>query len=370
MPPLRRSFSAGNDMVNLLVTNGAIAVKETKLLSSKIPSLASGSYAEAVKALKESGFGAGYEGADGEELCLAEERALDKFITEYAPSERERAFLLAPRDFHNALAIVKAKTAGISAEGMFAPEGLYTLGELYAAAEEAEKRVARQIEEGERQKPQAGKVQKILINLKQKVAKNNAVCGVCPELFEAFERAFEISLAGRPLTGARAGALFACAQFGYLKRISSKSRVLKELLAGRADRSNLLAAMRLKGGEFTEDIFLVGGRIPLKEIAAFPTASKEEQLKTASKADLADFCKLLLPCAEKGLPFTQAERELEGFEAEYFYSKRFELSGKQPYLYYAFRRREDVKNARTALVGLNAGLSEGEILSRLKRRQA
>jgi hypothetical protein len=59
-----------------------------------------------------------------------EESRLDAFIREYAPSETESAYLLAPRDFHNAKAFVKASYLGENPEKMLAPEGRIPVGIL------------------------------------------------------------------------------------------------------------------------------------------------------------------------------------------------------------------------------------------------
>ena len=86
-------------------TNGVIAAREKYLLKDKLYRLCELTAEDAFRALIESGFGAGalaesvYE---YEKLIAAEEASLDGFVREYAPSPAEKAYLLSPRDFHNA----------------------------------------------------------------------------------------------------------------------------------------------------------------------------------------------------------------------------------------------------------------------------
>lgn len=111
--------------VDALFTDGIIAVREKLLLKDKIVRMCELSADDAFRMLAESGFG-GAEAADVtqvEELVAADERAIDAFVREYAPSQTELHYLLGPRDFHNAKALVKAEALGISAEKLLAPRG-------------------------------------------------------------------------------------------------------------------------------------------------------------------------------------------------------------------------------------------------------
>lgn len=117
-------------------TNGVIATREKYLLKEKISRLCELSAEEAFRALLESGFGGGAETAtdvyDYEKLVAAEEAKLDEFIREYAPSEIEKAYLLAPRDFHNAKALIKAAYLQTDATRMLSPAGLVLVETLSA----------------------------------------------------------------------------------------------------------------------------------------------------------------------------------------------------------------------------------------------
>ena len=103
-------------MTDTLYTNGVIAVKEKQLLGEKLLRFPEMTVQEVFRALSESGFGG--DGQDAEALCRAEEGVLDAFIREYGPTKAELTYLLAPRDFHNAKALCKAKRLNKDAEAM------------------------------------------------------------------------------------------------------------------------------------------------------------------------------------------------------------------------------------------------------------
>lgn len=308
-------------MVDTLFTNGVIAVKEKTLLGEKLLRLCEAP-AEALRALKESGFGGGAEGEDGEALILAEEHALDAFIREYAPSKAERAYFLAPADFHNAKALLKANLAAASVDGMLAPEGEKTVEELKAAIDG------------------------------DPLSLGKELGGAVREVLESEE-----------ISGAEIGAIFDRALYRYLLSACKGNRLLKNLLKERVDKTNILTAMRAQSSEQAEKLYAEGGTLSPAQLKRIFEANAQDAL---DKTPYAAFYKQCLSAKEKGLPFTEAERALESQEAEYFRAKRFELEGKQPFLYYVFRRRSEIANVRILLVCLNAGLPPQEIRKRLR----
>ena len=113
--------------IDVMYTNGVIAAREKFLLKDKIFRFSELSAEEAFRAILETGYGQGAEGVTDvysfEKLVVAEERAVDAFIAEYAPNRSVVAYLLAPRDFHNAKAILKAKYLGVGFDNMLGSEG-------------------------------------------------------------------------------------------------------------------------------------------------------------------------------------------------------------------------------------------------------
>ena len=313
-------------MLDPIYTNGVIAVKERSLLGDKILRFTEMTAEEVLRTLHESGFGSGAESTEGEALCEAEERSLDAFIREYAPSLTELGFLLSPRDFHNAKALIKAAKLNADAEKLLAPEGLVAVADISAAISKQDYSL------------------------------------LSGELADAVREALE----NEKLTGAEIGAIFDVALYKHLHALCKWRKVLKKLLAGRADRLNILTAMRSSDREFAEKLFVGGGTLGKKEFELIFSEDKEVSAKALDKTAYKQFYAQCFAAKEKGLPFTEAERALESFEAEHFAERRFELEGREPFLYYVFRRRAEIQNVRIILVCLNAGLSAQDIKRRLR----
>ncbi|MDE7214482.1 MAG: hypothetical protein K2N68_01415, partial [Clostridia bacterium] len=67
-----------------------------------------------------------------------------------------------------------------------------------------------------------------------------------------------------------------------------------------------------------------------------------------------------------GLPMTEAEKFLDGFELDFLAKKKYELKNTQPFLYYVFRRKAENANVRILTGGLLAGMDERGIKRRLR----
>ena len=309
-------------MTDANYTNGVIAVKEKQLLGEKLLRFTEMTAQEVLRALAESGFG---EGQDTETICNAEERALDDFIREYAPSKAAVKYLLAPYDFHNAKALCKAEILHTDAEAMLAPEGLIPIGKLTAAIKDREYGL-----------------------LSGEIAK-----------------AVKTALETENISGAEIGVLFDNAMQSYLLSELKWSPLLKKLLVQRVDQENILTALRSRTPEQAEGLFVQGGKLGAKELLKLFDEDKAGTNLFKGTA-YEEFYGLCLRARERGLPFAEAECYLESFEAEYFRARRYELEGKEPFLYYVFRRRAEINNVRIILVCLGAGLSAHEIKKRLR----
>ncbi|MDE6411130.1 MAG: V-type ATPase subunit [Clostridia bacterium] len=305
-------------------TNGVIAVKEKKLLKDKLAKMCSMSGDEALRLLLDSGFGDPSQ--DVEELILADEREIDAFIREYAPTDEVEEYLLAPRDFHNAKAIVKARYLKTDPKPMLGGNGKFTAEEI-----------ARLIDTGDTEK--LGK-----------------------ELSAAIKEA-QTLLEGENPSGAEVGFLFDRAQFTYLSRVLKKFGTCRKLLIRRADMTNLLTYFRAENAEEAQKFFVAGGSLS-KEKLACVYEGEDAVLKAFEKSEYKDFVKKLV--ASSGGGFTEAEKMLESFETDFFAEKPYELSGQGTFLYYIFRRRAENENVRIVFVCLRAGLNEAEIKKRLR----
>ncbi len=300
-------------MIATVYTNGVIAVKEKSLLGEKLLRFAEMSAEEVFRALTESGFGGGSEAksvSDGELLCRAEEAVLDAFIREYAPSQAIKEYLFAPRDFHNLKALIKARLLGSDPAPMLASEGMRSVEEL------------------------------------ENLLESGAYIKELPE----------------NASGAEIGAALDKALYIHLFKACKGSPLLKKLLVGRVDRLNILTALRASDKEFAESLYLAGGKLKKETLGELFDGNGEALKRTP----YVPFYKSALSAKEAGKPFTEAERALDRFEAEYFGEHKYELAGKEPFLYYVFRRRAEIADVRILLVCLNAGLSEQEIKKRLR----
>ena len=316
-------------------TNGVIAVREKYLLKEKLARLCELNAEEAFRMLLDSGYGGGAEVAtsvyDYEKLIAVEEEKLDAFILEYAPNEAIAAYLLAPRDFHNAKACVKAAFLGEDATKLLAPKGII-LVELIRSC----------VESG---------------NFKP-------LGEYIPALQTACEQATAL-LETEP-SGAKVGVIFERALYGYLAEKVRYNRVLRDLLNKKVDMTNILTALRAGEEKIALDKYLPIGYLNSKQLSALFESDSEKVIKSFAGTEYCEFVKLCLQAKEKKQPFTQAEKLLGGIEAAYFARRKYDLQKNQPFLYYAYRRRAENANVRIAFACLLAGLSETEIKARLR----
>lgn len=316
-------------------TDGVIAVRENGLLKDKIFKLCETDADETLRALTDSGFNRGAEVEspyEYEKLLQADERELDEFIREYAPTNAEREYFLLPRDFHNAKALVKAAYLGedaVDLNALLAPDGLYSAEILSAVIKGAES------------------------------------ADLCADLRKAIEdaRALIYNEEEKKVSGAEIGIIFDRALYKRLAE-KCKNRWLKKLTATKIDMTNIITALRSGSAEVAVSNFLYGGKLSLEKLSAL--AEGEDIAPAAEKCGLGEFLKLCLESREKNLPFTQAEKRIESLETELLAAHKYELKGTQPFLYYVFRRRAENANVRILFACLLAGASEQEVKKRLR----
>ena len=316
-------------------TNGVIASREKYLLKEKIFRLCELSAEDAFRLLLESGYGGGASVASSvyeyENLIAAEENALDAFIREYAPSEVEKTYLLAPRDFHNAKALIKAAYLKSEADKMLAPEGLLQT-ELISSC----------IETGDF----------------APLSKLNAYLGrACEDATALLEE--------NP-SGAKVGEIFEKALYSYLFEIAKKKKVLRNLLIAKADMTNILIALRSGEEEIAKEKYLPIGSLKAEELAKLFLEDTEKAVKAFAKTPYAEFVKICFEAKEKNMPMTQAEKILASYDIEYFAARKYELTKNEPFLYYVYRRKVENANVRIVFVCLLAGLDEVSVKKRLR----
>lgn len=322
--------------LDCVFTTGVIAVKEKNLLKDKLFRLAEMTAAEAFRALIEHGFGGGAETAGSpyeyEALIEAEEKDLEAFIREYAPTKETAAYFLSPRDFHNAKALFKAKYLSLPEEKMLAGEGLISVSLLASCIASSDFSPLKEV--------------------------NSELQFACEEAAKLFEE--------ETVSGAEIGLLFDRASTLHLLRVLKRNRLLKKFVARKTDMVNILTALRSRDNNNAESHYLSGGELLKEKLAVLRQEDSEKALSEFLDTPYAEFVKLCLEAKQKGVPYSAAEKMLAGYETEYFTAKKYELTREQPFLYYALRRKMENANVRIVFAGKLAGLSEAEIKKRLR----
>lgn len=321
-----------------MYTNGVIAAREKYLLNDRILKLCDSGAEEVLRALSESGFGKGAEVTsvyEYEKLVAADEAAIDGFIREYAPSNAEAAYLLSPRDFHNAKAAVKARYLNLSLENMLAPAGLISAEEVVNCVNSGE----------------YAPLGKVLGEAVEQAA----------ALFSEEDKT--------EASGAEIGIIFEKALYKHLHEACARSGLLKRLLTTKADMTNIITALRSTEKEYAAKCYVTGGKLSEKQLEFLFEEDTEKALKAFKSTPYYEFVKKCIADNAAGRPLTAAERICESYETEYFTAKKYELQRNQPFLYYVFRRRAENTNVRILFVCLLAGMKDSEIKRRLRAIQ-
>jgi len=315
--------------------NGVIAAKEVNLLGEKISKLCDLSAEDAFRAVSEGGFGKGADAVsvyEYEKLLYADERDLDEFIREYAPTNAGNAYLLSPRDFHNAKAILKAHYLNADVRKMLAPDGLLSVEKITECITE------------ENYEPLGKEL--------------SSACEKAAALFK--EETAESA------SGAEVGTIFERAMYARLKSACSKNLMLKKLIAKRSDMTDILTALRSKTPEYAANNYVLCGKLTAQQLE---NLFSEDEEKTGHALDGTGYEKFLEICLEdkrKGLPMTRAELIRDNLETDFLAERKYELKRAQPFLYYVLRRRAENANLRIIFVCLLAGMGESEIRKRLR----
>ena len=315
--------------------NGVIAAKEVYLLGDKISKLCELSAEDAFRAISEGGFGKGADAVsvyEYEKLLYADERDLDAFIREYAPNNAEKDYLLSPRDFHNAKAILKAHYLKTDVEKMLAPEGLLSIETIKSSIEE------------ENYKPLGEKL--------------SSACENAAKLFgeDGTEEA----------SGAEVGAIFEKALFSHLKALSARNLMLKKLTAKKSDMTDILTAVRSKTPEYAANNYVLCGKLKAQQLENIFLEAREKAERALDGTGYEKFLEICLEDKKGGLPLTRAEIIRDNIEIDFLAERKYELKRTEPFLYYVLRRRAENANLRILFVCLLAGMSESEIKKRLR----
>ncbi len=316
-------------------TDGVIAVKETYLLGDKLYKLCEANAEEAFRTLRESGFGGGAEVSyvyDYEKLVAADDRDICSFIGEYAPTNAEKEYFLAPRDFHNAKAIVKAAYLGCDPAPMFAPDGIYAVELLKSCFE------------------------------------NGDFTPLNPCLAEAMQKGLE-AVSGeeeKSVAGAEIGIIFERALYAHLSAVCRKNGFLKKMIAQKADMTNIMTALRSQTPEYAANNYVSGGKLSEGTLLKIFDENPDNAERALDGTEYKEFYRLCFAAKRASLPMTEGERIADSVETLTLQKNRFELKRSQPFLYYVLRRKAQNADVRILIGGLLAGADEKEIQKRLR----
>ena len=314
--------------------NGVIAVKETALLGGKLIKMCSATAEEAFRTLTESGFGRGSAARSAFEYEKLLEEDLDEinsFVREYAPSEAEKAYFLAPFDFHNAKALLKSKYTGASPQPMLAPDGLIPCATIARCVENTD------------YSPLYGRLKE--------------ACENAEKLFSNEEKY---------VSGAEIGVEFSRAEYACLAESCKSNSTLEKFVVRKADMTDILSAFRSKTAEYALNNALFCGKLTKKHIEDLFEDNAQKVLDFYKNSPYLGFVKICLEARENGGKLTRAELERDNAETAELSLRRHELKSKEPFIYYVLRRRAENADLRIIFVCLAAGLGEAEIISHLR----
>ncbi len=301
--------------------SGLIAVRERKLLGDRISRMCDMTAEDAFRLLTECSFGGvEAEGAqEYERLVAADEGDIDDFIRRYSPGAAESDYLLAPRDFHNAKAFVKARLSETDVEAMLAPEGTVSVETMRKAFDEGDF--------------------------------SSLPAWLQEPILEATEE-------GREYQGAEIGAIFDKAEYRHLASIK-KPKVLRKLVSKRADMTNILTVFRARTMDEARKLLVEGGELSDKDLEKI--ASDQ-----ADGGDLKDFVSSCREAKAEGKPLSKAEAMQRSFELKYLAATKYDLKSTEPFLYYVFRRRAENEDVRIVMSSLLAHIDKKTIRGKLR----
>lgn len=317
--------------MDVAFTDGTIAVKERYLLKDKLLRMCETGAEEAFRMLKESGFGSGAAQTVGEyeKLVAADGVETDAFVREYAPTNAEKAYLLSPRDFHNAKALVKAEFLQKDPAPMLAPEGLITIDRLEQAVY------------GGDFTDVSAELRGAVLSAKDYLAAEGAAVK----------------------DGAEVGGIFLKAEYDFLKRTCYRNALLKRLITAQADMTNLLTLYRsgiAAESDGAEKLLVGGGSLGKRQLSDALGGVKE------AAGGYEEFIGLL--SSPKGV--SAAENYKDSYPLKYLAENKYELKAAQPFMYYVLRRRAENADVRIIFACLLNGVGEREIKARLRGERA
>jgi len=282
---------------------------------------------DAFRLAQEGGFGG--QSATIDQAVNYERKALADFFRKECPSDRLKKYLLARFDFLNCEIAIKAKHTGIDAKSMMVDYGYYPVDLIKESVDKMD-----------------------YAKLPQAFA----------QVLTTAENAFEDKTAD----GFTISNMFIKAQYEYLKKLATLT-FLEQDLKNRIDCINILTAMRCDGdSDLFEELFLQGGKMPIKKLALllnkdFATIEKEFMFE-----EINDFIKIVAKDVMENRPAISGEAYCDSIAIKRMKDKRFDLTAEEEFYLYWLYKQSQITNVNVIVVGKLSNADKTEIKMRLR----
>ena len=320
-------------MANAIYSNARAKYQENFLLGKEriLRIVDAENFSDALKVLSEVNFGGGVydvEEYEFEKIIDADRERYFSFIRETCPSTELKAYLLAPSDYHNAEALLKAKHLKLDQAKMTTASGLIDLNYL-------------------KEKIFSDSYKDLPVTLSSAILKA------------------EENLVSENRSGAVVSLIFKKALYSELYSLSKKNPILSEIYSARADFVNVSIALRCGDYKKAKEQFVEGGTAEQSLLKLLSEENKDavkEKIKNFKlKVDLS----LAVNAFIEGKPFSEFERVSEGYAVGLLEKRKYEQGGIIPFIHYCFMKESEYKNVRIALSGIINGMDKADVKRRL-----
>ncbi len=321
-------------MANAIYSNARAKYQENFLLDKEHLSRLTEceNYSDALKVLSEVGFAGGVydvDACDYEGVIRADEEKFYSFIKDACPSEIVKEYLLAPFDFHNAEALIRAKHLKIEVDKLIGLSGTIDV-----------------------------------LKLKEKIFSDSF--GDLPNEIKGALILAEEKLSSGSRSGAEISLIFKTALYKRLYALSVENPILKEIHSAKVDSINVSTALRSRDYKIVQRSFIEGGDISLSQLKFFAEEGfdtlKERTKQIKSRIDVS----IAVDAAANLKPLSEFERLADGYALKHLKKRKYEQSGIVPFLYYSLCKKAEYVNVRIILSGILNGLSSTDIKRRLR----
>jgi len=310
-------------MKNNEYIGGICSSLEKNLISEeKIEKLLSLSFNDALKQVKDFGFGKGISSDFVEDLINKEESELISFVKLNSPSENYTKLFLIDYDYHNAESLLRSIYLGVDEKILLTKVGYYDIE----------------------------KIREYIVNGKS-------------SLSSFLEKAIKDSkkqLEGSNASGAIINKIFIQAKFDEMLSLAEKENIeaIKEII----DLTNFSLTIRSFDEEYIDEFFIKGGNVNINNLKRLIKEGLGSFIDNKYKGLVGD----CLECREKGLPLVKLENYLDSFKLKKLMANKYLLEGYDKFYLYVLYKQAEIRNVRILLVGLKAGIEKTEIKARLR----